>query len=132
MGGVLGGPCGDLATVIGSHPVPVGAHLATCPQCPTPWRVLTATGIVSACGAHSHGRHQLRVPGRVGFTQVQVEGALGGHGEVVGGAHPPWDCCGCGGEDGPHVCQSGWVEVSSDRDVPTHVGQRANRRALHL
>ena len=38
---------GDLATAIGSHAVPVGTHLATCTQCPTPWRVLTAKGTVS-------------------------------------------------------------------------------------
>ncbi|MEU5159153.1 DNA-binding protein [Streptomyces sp. NPDC020875] len=39
---------GDIATVIGSHAVPVGTHLATCGQCPGPWRVLTAAGRVAA------------------------------------------------------------------------------------
>ncbi|MGW9068088.1 DNA-binding protein [Streptomyces yangpuensis] len=38
---------GDVATVIGSHAVPVGNHLATCGKCPNAWRVLTATGVVS-------------------------------------------------------------------------------------
>jgi alkylated DNA nucleotide flippase Atl1 len=38
---------GDVATVIGSHAVPVGTHLATCDQCPNPWRVLNAAGRVS-------------------------------------------------------------------------------------
>ncbi|MFD8955650.1 DNA-binding protein [Streptomyces anulatus] len=39
---------GDVAAVIGSHAVPVGTHLATCGQCPNPWRVLNAAGRVSA------------------------------------------------------------------------------------
>ncbi|WP_432066018.1 DNA-binding protein [Streptomyces sp. C10-9-1] len=39
---------GDVADVIGSHAVPVGTHLATCGQCPAPWRVLTAAGRVAA------------------------------------------------------------------------------------
>ncbi|KOX35528.1 DNA-binding protein [Streptomyces sp. NRRL F-4707] len=39
---------GDVASVIGSHAVPVGTHLATCDQCPNAWRVLTASGRVSA------------------------------------------------------------------------------------
>ncbi|MFC9506054.1 DNA-binding protein [Streptomyces sp. NPDC057002] len=39
---------GDVASVIGSHAVPVGTHLATCRQCPNAWRVLTAVGRVSA------------------------------------------------------------------------------------
>ncbi|MCM2429716.1 MGMT family protein [Streptomyces sp. RKAG337] len=39
---------GDVATVIGSHAVPVATHLATCRQCPNAWRVLTAAGHVSA------------------------------------------------------------------------------------
>ncbi|MFD5640180.1 DNA-binding protein [Streptomyces anulatus] len=38
---------GDVAAVIGSHAVPVGTHLATCGQCPNPWRVLNAAGRVS-------------------------------------------------------------------------------------
>ncbi|MER7463976.1 DNA-binding protein [Streptomyces sp. NPDC097981] len=38
---------GDVATVIGSHAVPVGTHLATCGQCPNAWRVLNAAGRVS-------------------------------------------------------------------------------------
>ncbi|MDT9684810.1 MGMT family protein [Streptomyces sp. TRM76323] len=38
---------GDVATVIGSHAVPVGTHLATCHTCPNPWRVLNAAGRVS-------------------------------------------------------------------------------------
>ncbi|MFF4531386.1 DNA-binding protein [Streptomyces sp. NPDC001407] len=38
---------GDVASVIGSHAVPVGTHLATCGQCPNAWRVLTAAGRVS-------------------------------------------------------------------------------------
>ncbi|MFP8959608.1 hypothetical protein ACLIYP_03385 [Streptomyces nanhaiensis] len=38
---------GDVATVIGSHAVPVGTHLATCDQYPNPWRVLNAAGRVS-------------------------------------------------------------------------------------
>ncbi|MEU7045946.1 hypothetical protein AB0A77_33480 [Streptomyces varsoviensis] len=37
-----------MAAVIGSHAVPVGAHLATCEHCPAPWRVLTSEGRVSA------------------------------------------------------------------------------------
>ncbi|MEV5913195.1 hypothetical protein AB0M00_30375 [Streptomyces chartreusis] len=39
---------GDVAAVIGSHAVPVGAHLATREHCPAPWRVLTSEGKVSA------------------------------------------------------------------------------------
>ncbi|MET9818233.1 DNA-binding protein [Streptomyces sp. NPDC006355] len=39
---------GDVASVIGSHAVPVGTHLATCGQCPNAWRVLTAKGRVSS------------------------------------------------------------------------------------
>ncbi|MCX5013301.1 MGMT family protein [Streptomyces sp. NBC_00555] len=39
---------GDLATVIGSHAVPVGTHLATCDRCTHTWRVLNAKGKVSA------------------------------------------------------------------------------------
>ncbi|UUN28300.1 MGMT family protein [Streptomyces sp. FIT100] len=39
---------GDVASVIGSHAVPVGTHLATCGQCPNAWRVLTASGRASA------------------------------------------------------------------------------------
>ncbi|WP_432185773.1 DNA-binding protein [Streptomyces sp. Tue6028] len=39
---------GDVASVIDSHAVPVGIHLATCGQCPNAWRVLTAAGRVSA------------------------------------------------------------------------------------
>ncbi|MFE9442911.1 hypothetical protein ACFYO2_28855 [Streptomyces sp. NPDC006602] len=39
---------GDVASVIGSHAVPVGTHLATSGQCPNAWRVLTASGRVSA------------------------------------------------------------------------------------
>ncbi|MQS34186.1 DNA-binding protein [Streptomyces katsurahamanus] len=39
---------GDVATVIGSHAVPVGTHLAACGQCPNAWRVLNAAGRVSA------------------------------------------------------------------------------------
>lgn len=38
---------GDLAAAIGSHPVPVGSHLAGCRSCPNPWRVLNADGRVS-------------------------------------------------------------------------------------
>ncbi|MFJ3202348.1 DNA-binding protein [Streptomyces sp. NPDC086989] len=38
---------GDVATVIGSHAVPVGTHLATCGQCPNAWRVLNAAGRIS-------------------------------------------------------------------------------------
>ncbi|MFI8825245.1 DNA-binding protein [Streptomyces sp. NPDC053431] len=38
---------GDVATVIGSHAVPVGTHLATCRQCPNAWRVLNTAGRVS-------------------------------------------------------------------------------------
>ena len=38
---------GDVAAVIDSHPVPVGAHLATCDQCRNPWRILNAAGRVS-------------------------------------------------------------------------------------
>ncbi|WP_371624923.1 MGMT family protein [Streptomyces sp. NBC_01116] len=38
---------GDVAAVIGSHAVPVGTHLATCGQCPHPWRVLNTAGRVS-------------------------------------------------------------------------------------
>lgn len=38
---------GDLAEVIGSHPVPVGVHLATQPV-PNAWRVLTADGTISS------------------------------------------------------------------------------------
>ncbi|MFJ1715231.1 DNA-binding protein [Streptomyces sp. NPDC088260] len=38
---------GDVAAVIGSHAVPVGRHLSTCGQCPSPWRVLNAAGRVS-------------------------------------------------------------------------------------
>lgn len=38
---------GDVASVIGSHAVPIGTHLATCGQCPNAWRVLTASGRVS-------------------------------------------------------------------------------------
>ncbi|MFG3347475.1 DNA-binding protein [Streptomyces sp. NPDC048018] len=38
---------GDVATVIGSHAVPVGTHLATCPRCPNAWRVLNTAGRVS-------------------------------------------------------------------------------------
>ncbi|BCJ37148.1 hypothetical protein Athai_46510 [Actinocatenispora thailandica] len=37
---------GDLAELIGSHPVPVGAHLAS-NAAPNPWRVLSADGTVS-------------------------------------------------------------------------------------
>lgn len=39
---------GDVATVIDSHAVPIGRHLGTCGQCPSPWRVLTAAGRVSS------------------------------------------------------------------------------------
>jgi alkylated DNA nucleotide flippase Atl1 len=39
---------GDVASIISSHAVPVGAHLSTCGQCPNAWRVLTASGRVSA------------------------------------------------------------------------------------
>lgn len=39
---------GDVASAIGSHAVPIGTHLATCGQCPNAWRVLTASGRVSA------------------------------------------------------------------------------------
>ncbi|MGO4748895.1 hypothetical protein AB4212_09750 [Streptomyces sp. 2MCAF27] len=39
---------GDVASVIGSHAVPVGTHLATCGQCPNAWRVLTTAGHVSS------------------------------------------------------------------------------------
>jgi alkylated DNA nucleotide flippase Atl1 len=38
---------GDVAAVIRSHAVPVGRHLSTCGQCPSPWRVLNAAGRVS-------------------------------------------------------------------------------------
>jgi alkylated DNA nucleotide flippase Atl1 len=38
---------GDLAELIGSHPVPVGVHLAT-NQVPNAWRVLTVDGSISA------------------------------------------------------------------------------------
>ena len=38
---------GDLATVIGSHAVPVGSHIARCRTCKHPWRVLNASGRVS-------------------------------------------------------------------------------------
>ncbi|WP_411574237.1 DNA-binding protein [Streptomyces fradiae] len=38
---------GDVATVIGSHAVPVGTHLATCGQCPNAWRVLNTAGRIS-------------------------------------------------------------------------------------
>ncbi|MFK0252732.1 DNA-binding protein [Streptomyces sp. NPDC090445] len=38
---------GDVATVIRSHAVPVGTHLATCGRCPNAWRVLNAAGRVS-------------------------------------------------------------------------------------
>ncbi len=37
---------GDLAELIGSHPVPVGVHLATHPV-PNAWRVLTSDGKIS-------------------------------------------------------------------------------------
>jgi alkylated DNA nucleotide flippase Atl1 len=37
---------GDLADLIGSHPVPVGVHLATNPV-PNAWRVLTVDGSIS-------------------------------------------------------------------------------------
>ncbi|WP_329336562.1 MGMT family protein [Streptomyces sp. NBC_00663] len=39
---------GNVASVIGSHAVPVGTHLATCGQCPNAWRVLTMSGRISA------------------------------------------------------------------------------------
>ncbi|WP_309484254.1 MGMT family protein [Streptomyces himalayensis] len=39
---------GDVASVIGSHAVPVGTHLAACGQCSNAWRVLTSVGRVSA------------------------------------------------------------------------------------
>ncbi|WP_055699748.1 MGMT family protein [Streptomyces silaceus] len=39
---------GDVASVTGSHAVPVGTHLATCNRCPNAWRALTAAGRVSA------------------------------------------------------------------------------------
>jgi alkylated DNA nucleotide flippase Atl1 len=39
---------GDVATVIGSHAVPVGTHLAACDSCPNAWRVLNAGGRISA------------------------------------------------------------------------------------
>ncbi|MFD8159622.1 DNA-binding protein [Streptomyces malaysiensis] len=39
---------GDVASVIDSHAVPVGTHLATCGQCPNAWRVLTVAGRISA------------------------------------------------------------------------------------
>ncbi|MFD6915387.1 DNA-binding protein [Streptomyces virginiae] len=39
---------GDVATVINSHAVPVGTHLATCGKCPNAWRVLTTSGAVSS------------------------------------------------------------------------------------
>jgi len=38
---------GDLAELIGSHPVPVGVHLATSPV-PNAWRVLTVDGSISS------------------------------------------------------------------------------------
>jgi len=38
---------GDLAAAVGSHAVPVGAHLARCEQCVNAWRVLRANGTVS-------------------------------------------------------------------------------------
>jgi alkylated DNA nucleotide flippase Atl1 len=38
---------GDVASVVGSHAVPVGTHLAACNQCPNAWRVLSAAGRVS-------------------------------------------------------------------------------------
>ncbi|WP_263167235.1 MGMT family protein [Streptomyces sp. SCSIO ZS0520] len=50
LGGVTAGrwtTYGDLAAVVGSHPVPIGQHLRACGRCPSPWRVLTATGEVS-------------------------------------------------------------------------------------
>ncbi|MEU6403789.1 hypothetical protein [Streptomyces sp. NPDC046985] len=39
---------GDVASFVGSHAVLVGAHLATCVRRPHAWRVLTASGRVSA------------------------------------------------------------------------------------
>lgn len=38
---------GDVAAAVESHPVPIGTHLASCRECPAPWRVLTAAGKVS-------------------------------------------------------------------------------------
>jgi len=38
---------GDLAAAIGSHPNPVGQHLARCQSCANPWRVLTSEARVS-------------------------------------------------------------------------------------
>lgn len=43
---------GDLAELIGSHPVPVGVHVAT-PGVPNAWRVLTSDG-QSSSGFHWH------------------------------------------------------------------------------
>jgi alkylated DNA nucleotide flippase Atl1 len=39
---------GELATAVGSHAVPVGQHLASCPDCTGGWRVLTSRGTVSS------------------------------------------------------------------------------------
>jgi alkylated DNA nucleotide flippase Atl1 len=39
---------GDVAAAIDSHAVPVGTHLANCGECPTPWRILTKAGRISA------------------------------------------------------------------------------------
>ncbi|WUQ40289.1 MGMT family protein [Streptomyces sp. NBC_00234] len=53
---------GDVAAVIGSHAVPVGTHLATCGQCPNPWRVLTCSVVVGRRRSASTPSSALQLP----------------------------------------------------------------------